>query len=654
MSETTTLIPQWTIEQFGSNEPLKWLLDQRTKTQPMMFAALVSATQKAAGKLGISADAFKREWDKALKANQPQCAEVVGMNPVKFPDYKSVINADLYSGIYWCTEDGVSYLDKQGAMVRVIKHPLLVVRQIRNTDDDGVRYQLAYTNKNMKSWKTIIVKADMISNAQKIVQLSNNGIMVNSENAKEVVKYLSEIISTNLEQIPEKCSASHLGWTADGDFVPYANGVEYDGENLTNKQMYSAFKECGDFDVWLDLAKSVRAGKSVPARIALAGAFAAPLVSRLGALTFLLHFYGKTSMGKSVALMFSASVWAKPHVEGPYIHSFNSTKNAQEGIAAFCGNVPVYLDELQVIADRKSFDDMIYMLCEGSSKPRSNRDGGLQTIKEWCTVILTTGEFPIVKESSGGGVLARTLEINYNDTPLFENGREVAAILKQNYGFAGRRFIDALKAEGGFETIEKYQKDAYDSLSAKPDVQAKQALSASILIAADRFADDVIFHDGNALSESDMLAYMGSAKKADAGYRAYNYIDGWIGENPLRFTEDDNNGQLWGVIETEDEDPRDRRIKKKTRIAYINKKTLDGELTAAGYNIREFMNWAHNNNLLLCENHGVGSGNNRRTMRKRFSKGRFTCVALVMDQFESDEPETPEGFVEVETDDMPF
>ena len=67
--------------------------------------------------------------------------------------------------------------------------------------------------------------------------------------------------------------------------------------------------------------------------------------------------------------------------------------------AAFCCNLPVQFDELQVIADRKQYDDLIYMLTEGASKGRGAKEGGLQIQKRWLTCIITNGEMSQGREN---------------------------------------------------------------------------------------------------------------------------------------------------------------------------------------------------------------------------------------------------------------
>lgn len=626
MSEAKTLIPNWTQEDFDGAGPYEWLYEQRSKVSDFLFTKMLEKAQALAKACGIGPKLFQQYWKAYLADKSPK--QSIGVNTADLPDGAGT----LQSGMYRCNELGVRYTAPLGNEVKVISHPLVPVKRIVNVDSNDERIQLAYKRGKETAWRSVIVKNDVISSSQKIVALSSVGVSVNSENSKEVVKYLCELIDMNYDELPQQKSTSHLGWLPDGQFMPYADGIEYDGESSTYQQLFSAFRECGSFDEWLRLARSVRAGKSVPARIALAASFAGPLVSKLNGLPFLVHFHGKSSMGKSVALMLAASVWAQPDVEGPFIYSFNSTKNAHEGRAAFCCNVPICIDELQVVSDRKSFDDMIYMLCEGSSKPRLTRDGNLQTIKKWCTCILTTGEFTILKANSGGGAVGRTIEVDYGGEPLFENAREVASILKENYGFAGKIFVEALRNDVIMESARIAQDNAYRQMIGG-DTQPKQVLSASILLAADRVAESVLFHDGNSLTVNEIRDYLTSAQEADSGWRCYQYMNDIVAANPKRFQDDaDNNGPIWGVV--------------KGNVAYFIRSEFERLVSEGGYSGTTFTNWLMQNNKIVMEKYGKNSGNNRRTKRVQIGKQSAACIAMVMDS-----EQVPNGFVEVSKED---
>lgn len=619
MSNTVTpLVPEWTEDDFYAETPYKWLYER--KDDKFMFQTLLSKVMIKAKQLGVVG--FTKIWNAYVQAMSPK-QQTLGVNATDFPDQPVQMNC----GKYICDWEGVRYEGRIGECVWVCKHPIMPVKRIVNVENGYESLEIAFRRGNM-AWRTLTAGSETLASAQKVIGLAKSGIAVNSENAKELVKYMTDIVSDNINDMPIQSSTSRLGWMPDGQFVPYAKGIDYDGESPENMRMYAAFTETGSYGAWLEIAKAARSGESVPARIALAGAFAAPLVSKLNALPFIIHLYGASGMGKSVGLMLSASVWAEPTVGGAYIKTFGGTKVSLELMAAFCGNTPLYLDELQIVKDRKLFDDIIYMLCEGASKGRGAKDGGLQTQKTWSNCILTTGEMPIVQGNSGGGASVRTIEVDYGGVPFFPDSRTVANTLKANYGWAGRRFIEGLSQDGMMDRVSSLQKE-YEGILSAGDIHGKQVLSASILLAADRIADELIFHDGKSLTANDIEPYLVTNQQADANVRCYQWLVGYIGANPKRFETEDNNGELWG--------------KKEGNCVYIIRAIFDRIMQTEGYSPSTFLTWAKRHRKIQCEDH---DDNKRLTKRKTIGGTNLACVALYMP--------TDEEYIEVTDEDMPF
>lgn len=629
MSEATQLIPDYTLEDFMSDKPYAYLYEQ--KENKFMLQLMVEKMRMKAKSVGFQG--FMKMWDSYVKSHKSNMS-VVGENDTMFQNQP----VQLRCGAYICDENGVHRYSEMLGDVEVISHAIMPTKRVTNIETYEEKLELAY-QRGKESWKNITVSREMLASSQKILALAKNGISVNSENAKEVIKYLSTMESLNFEDLPRQNSVSHMGWLPDGRFLPYVDDITYDGESAEFARMFSEFKPTGSADVWMDIAKSVRSGDSVPARIALAAGFAAPLLKIFNALPFFVHLWGATGCGKTVGLMLSASIWGNPDV-GSYPKSFSGTKNFMEEYAAFCCNLPVYLDELQVINDnRKSFDDIIYMLCEGASKGRAARDGGLRLQKRWATCVITTGETPIIQSNSGGGAALRTIEVNYKGQPFFgtdKRAREVANLLKANYGHAGRMFVQNLQKDGVIDILRNLQSRFYSELSG--DIDAKQIIPATILLAADRLADVALFKDGKSLKSDEIREFLITKAESDVNRRCYDFLLDWVDANPRRFdSKTDANGETWGVIEDD--------------IVYINRTVFEDILRNRGFSPKPFLNWLRERNLIEYEDHG--SGNERRmTVRKQLPGGRARCVAISMVErkktvYSSDEP------IQVDVD-LPF
>ena len=633
MSEATQLIPQFTIEDFMSERPYEWLYAQ--KDNKFMLQILLQKVQAMAKEMKFTG--FMKTWNAYVESKSPK-ATILGSNQTMFPKQPT----QLECGAYVADEYGVSRLNEMGAEVEVISHPLMPVKRVTNIETFEEKLEIAYC-RGKDPWKTITVSREQLASAQKIIGLSKQGVDVNSENAKEVVRYMSKLESLNYDDLPRQDSVSHMGWLEDGRFMPYVDDVSYDGDSTEFMRMYTEFKPYGDQQKWLDLAKDVRSADSVPARIALAAAFAAPLVHILGGLPFFVHFWGETGCGKTVGLMLAASVWGNPDV-GRYIKTFSGTKVSQELYAAFCCNLPILFDELQVISDRKTFDDIVYMLCEGVSKGRGAKEGGLQAQKRWSSCIITTGEMPITQGNSGGGAVARIVEVNFGGKPLFKDARGTANALKEHYGHAGPKFIEMMRKDGVIDALKILQKKFYGELM-KEDVQDKQVLSASILLAADALATMGIFKDSRALTVDEIKDYLVSRTETDVNLRCYQWLIGYCAANPRRFdSEDQSNGECWGQYKT------DHGVE----YLCINKSVFEDMLKNKGFSAGAFIDWARRKNLLKDTFRGTGNKNNRTTRTIVVGCKQVPHYWIRLPEEEKTEQEEYRGYVEVEDPDMPF
>jgi len=632
LSEAQRLIPvDYKYEDFLTEEPYKFIYEHRDN--PFMLQVYVEKMRAVAQQVGYKT--FMKTWNTYLAAQKNKGTSVIGQNDTNFPDQP----VQLRCGVYSCDEKGVRRFSEMLGDIEVISHPIMPVKRVTNIETYEEKLEIAYC-RGRDPWKSITVSREQLASAQKIIALSRQGVAVNSENAKEVVKYLGVLESDNYDDLPKQNSVSHMGWLTDGQFMPYVKDVSYDGDSAELQRMYEEFKPTGNEQEWMRIARDVRSGDSVPARIALAASFAAPLVQILGCLPFFVHFWGEAGCGKTVALMLAASVWGNPEI-GRYIKTFSGTKVSMELYAAFCCNLPILFDELQVISDRKIFDDIIYMLTEGASKGRGAKEGGLQVQKRWASSILTTGEMPIVQSNSGGGAVARTIDVNYGGIPLFSNARDVANTLKENYGFIGPKFIKSIQRDGVVESMKILYRKIYGEMI-KEDVQDKQVVSATLLLVADILATKAIFKDGKALTFEELKPYLASRSETDVNLRCYNWLIGYCAANPRRFdSQDSNNGEVWGKYDD--------------GYIYINKTVFDNILKNNNYSPGAFLDWAKRKQILKYKYYGSGNKNNRLTTQVRVGDKNVPHVVIRLPEEEKTEQEEYQQYVEVDVgDEMPF
>lgn len=493
---------------------------------------------------------------------------------------------ELDCGSWDATDIGIFGTDKLGFPVTACYHPIMPVQRLVNIDSGIHKIKLAFSMG--RRWSSIIEDRSTVSDSHAIIGLSRYGIAVNSENAKYLVRYLSEVEQMNYDLIPEVSSVGRLGWIDDYGFSPYTGELVFDGEE-EYRTRFESIKERGSRQKWIDCCKSVRAGKTkgaVIARIMLAASFASALVKPCNCLPFFVHLWGGSETGKTVGLLLAASVWADPEI-GKYIQTFNATDVGKELGAAFYNSLPLILDELQLVKDnRKDFDKMIYQLSEGVGRTRGKKTGGLQKTPTWRNCILTTGEHPIISPSSGAGAVNRTLEIDCHDLHLFDDPKGVAVALYNNYGFAGREFVERLMDDAALEDARSLQSAMQEELKTE-DTMDKQTASAALIMAADRMIEKQFFQDGILLKPSDIAPYLVNKQMVNQNARALQFIYDQVNINANRFSPDVSaGGEIWG-------DQDDQYI-------YIIKSKFDQILQDEGYNASAFIGWAKNQGILCC------------------------------------------------------
>ena len=426
-------------------------------------------------------------------------------------------------------------------------HPILPVEILKNVDTAQERITLAYFKSAM--WQTITVDRSVCANANKIVDaLSQFGIEVTSDNAKNMVRYISECVGLNPLTLNPKKSINRLGWVG-SSFTPYAEDIRYEGD-MDYEVIFRNVKEAGSFDTWRDLCAGLR--QNIPLRMMMAASFASVLLEPLKVLPFVLHVWGTTGTCKTVALMVSMSIWGNPKMGG-LVKTMNMTKNAIMRNASFLCSIPFAGDELQTIKDKwqGNFDQLIYQITEGVDRGRARAYGRVEETRTWKNSFLFTGEEPITKANSGGGSKNRVVEIAI-DGPLVDDGHYVSSVVQENYGFAGRKFVEYLQGQETEKIVGRYR-EIFDELC-KLDTTDKQAMAMACILLADEIAVRLFFTEEQALRVEQVKQYLQSAYEVDVAERAYQSVLNWAAKNPVRFEDpkadsSPNKGEVWGKID---------------------------------------------------------------------------------------------------------
>lgn len=505
----------------------------------------------------------------------------------------------------WIASDHGIYAQKEGGLEDVAcYHPILPIERLKNLETGDEQLKLAFKRNNR--WEEIIVPKDLIATASKITALSKRGVAVTSENAKLLVRFLSDVENFNDNQIQVQYSTSKLGWIKSG-FIPYDTEIVFDGDSRF-KQVFESIEQHGNRELWYEHIRQLRKTGRLEIKFMLAAAFASVLIGPLGALPFFVDLWGETEGGKSVTLMLACSVWASPD-ESRYIGDFKTTDVALEARADLLNNLPMMLDDTSKTSSRirDNFEGIVYDLCSGKGKSRSNKELGMNRENRWRNVILTNGERPLNSYVTQGGAINRILEVECGEK-VYRDPQTTAELVKKNYGFAGREFVSVLK-KIGFEEVERIQQEIQRKIHNDEKMQ-KQSISLSIVLTADRIVTDHLFKDGQYISLDDAAQVLVDRNELSDNERCYQYILSEVDINRAKFDAMSQTNEKWGMIEH--------------GYAVIYNNIFDSICKKGGFSRKAFLSWADRNGLIQTQGGQL-------TKVKKAEEKTIRCVFIKMD-----------------------
>ena len=284
------------------------------KARLLLSAQEVAERFHVKGKFDQMVKAYKRV-DRETKQKKRQ--ESSGIN--NYTNFDGPYE-NMYCGSWLAEENGIYAQNMSQVEQIACYHPILPIERLKNLETGEEQIRLAF--KRNGRWEEIIVPKVMITSASKIVALSGRGVAVTSENAKLLVRYLSDVENRNTGQIAVQYSSSKLGWIKK-EFLPYDTEITFDGDSRF-RQLFENIGERGSRDKWYKHVRSLRQSGRMEIKLMLAASFASVLIHPIGALPFFVDLWGETEGGKTVTLMLAASVWANP-AESAYIGDFKTT-----------------------------------------------------------------------------------------------------------------------------------------------------------------------------------------------------------------------------------------------------------------------------------------------------------------------------------------
>ena len=249
------------------------------------------------------------------------------------------------------------------------------------------------------------------------------------------------------------CSQKTVGTSSDKK----AEHIEFCSPSSDNSYITG-----GNLQGWHDTIGALSLNNS-RLMLAICIALSGPLLHLCGAENGGVHFYGKSSSGKSTAGLVAASVWGRGSKVNGFIKSWRATSNGLEGVAANINDTCLILDELGQCS-AKDAAAVVYMLSNGQGKTRANRRGDARAAKAWRCTVLSNGEISIagkIKSEICGRVFAgqevRLVSLPadagagfglFEDLHGFDSGQVFAdklqSLAAEHFGHAGPAFVQEL------------------------------------------------------------------------------------------------------------------------------------------------------------------------------------------------------------------
>lgn len=517
------------------------------------------------------------------------------------------------------TEEGIFILDeKSGIYNRFCRTPVIISKRLVSIETNEEKSEIAFL-KDKKWYKQIVQRSTLFQN-RTIIQLSDIGINVTSENAKLLVKFLGALLDENMDLIEISKSVTQMGWHGD-KFLPYLAADIVVDVDLNSSKWVNAYHKLGKYEDWIEHMRKCR--ENYIFRFILAASFAAPLLKVMNHRIFMIHNWGNTRFGKTAALKAALSVWGDP--EG-LMGNFNATRVGLEKMASFFTDLPLGIDEKQVAGNKQDFiESLVYMLSLGKSKVRGTKSGGVQNSSSWRSIILTTGEEPIIASNSQGGVNTRVVEIYGAPFEDEKAARKMHEITGKNYGFAGEKFLSALMNRDEFSLDIR---DLYDTFCREYEgcVKAGMHISNVALISmTDVLVSEIVFNEirETALNSAQNMGFklLGelTEQQEDVNDKAYEFIREWAISNKNQFDEDAK--QRYGFLDG--------------RTFYIFPSVLEEALTKRNFSYRKTMR-------ALGEKGLIGrSYTGSRVMYsvvKRYNSGTSRFIEVRFKELEESEP----------------
>lgn len=503
-------------------------------------------------------------------------------------------------------------------------YPIIITRTMTDLITGKEDVELTWRKDNVV--RSMQVPRSFISSNTKIVQLSDNGVPVTSSSANLLINYLADFEVLNPGTIEHQMSTRRFGWITreghDKEFLPYSDSEIKLNVSGMDERLVKAISKAGNVSDWLDAYMPLRESGRQDFNVVIAASLASVLVEIVGISPFIVNLYGHSGGGKTVTLLFAASIWGNP--QELKIES-NSTVNALVRQLGTLNNLPLLVDDMSKINDKgdgSKYTDFIYTLCAGREKSRLNKALSMRDSAVWSNAILTNMERPLGGTDMNGGALNRVLDFEMQQGNIFDDGNNTVKAISRNYGFLGEMFVNYVinnsdQIQGIVDECEKKIREEAEKDGGERE--QKQITPMAVILAADEILGRML-GDTIRLDISWCVGNLRSIDDVSEPLRAWNYILDTVNMNSNRFHPNEYgefSAGCWGYEKNDELD--------------IIPSALENIAKEHNFNLKQFIKWADDEKILIR-----GEGHNWKKKVRIPGDLNIRCYAFRIDSDCSD------------------
>lgn len=502
--------------------------------------------------------------------------------------------------------------------------------------------------------------------ARYLPELSAQGAVVTSNNARAVVEYLDKALEHHARSgIPLEYLCRSTGWYQDQTcFVRGYDAAHVEpsrpaelrapriGGDVEGAQiaLLQAIRRRGTLDAWRAAMQPIVLANPRVA-LALAAAAAPPLLRIFDGVAepFCLDLCAESSVGKTSTLAMCASLWGSTGL----FQKWNDTLTAQERLAGCLRGLPLLRDESQ-LADPLQVGKSVYDITTKVGKSRGTI-AGMQDRVTFESILISTGETPVASMVEAGGHVARCVTIWGH--VFEEQGKEQAAKIHatlsataENHGHAGAELVDLLVRMGAaghaalrrdYLASAEHFAQLLGTIAPGNQTTARIAKHVALLEVAWSLlcrASGLQWNSPTLIGKRDLSAILERSSNADKLISARDSVLAWINANPDRVQREDMRAQSSQSIIA-----RVTRKAGSPPVAYLIPDTLHAQIKLLGHHVEATIaGWIERGYLVKPES---SDGSKGRTHSARIGGGvaKVYRLSAELSLQCADEPESAAG-----------